>query len=76
MPAPIPLPRAARVGAVDQQGATLLLWGVPLQRMASETNATRAAIALQTLVDLGLLTPRGRLYAGLQASVAPLPEPA
>jgi hypothetical protein len=64
--------RAAATSPVDQDGTTVLLWGVPLHRLGSETNAARAADALQTLVDLGLLTPRGRLRAGLQASVESL----
>lgn len=66
-----PFPAATRVDAVDQDGGSVFLWGVPTFR-GTASNAARAAEALQTLVDLGLLTPRGRLRAGLQASVEAL----
>lgn len=66
----LPFP-AARTAAVDQDGETVFLWGVPIFK-GTQSNASRAAAALEELVRVGLLTPRGRLRAGLQASIAEL----
>jgi hypothetical protein len=61
--------------AVDQDGGRVILWGERLKTYACESNAARACAALEVLVDLGLLTPRGVVRAMLKASLDPEPEP-